>query len=171
MPRVGRGARQGGSDDSSIRIDSSDLYKLTKQLENVDKKLATAMKREMRQVAEPIRSRVAAEASWSKRIPKATKVSTRFTAKTQQVIITVNRAQAPHARPLENDGKEGFFTHPIPVKAASTRRGRLKQAVKSHTVKQRSRPFFAKGISSQDHRIDAAIEAVARDFERQAGFH
>jgi hypothetical protein len=170
MAWVARGARQGGSDDSSIRIESRDLYTLTKQLQGVDRKLATAMKAEMRQVAEPIRARVADEASWSKRIPGATKVSTRFTARTQQVIITVNRAQAPHARPLENDGKEGFFTHPLPVKTARTRRGRLRQSLKSHTVKQRARPFFAKAIKSQDRRIDRAIEQVARNFERQAGF-
>jgi hypothetical protein len=114
MARVARGARQGGSDDSSIRFESPDLYKLTKDLQAVDRKLAVEMKKQMRKVAEPIRARVASEASWSKRIPGATKVSTRFTAKTQQVIITVNRKQAPHARPLENDGKEGFFTHPDP---------------------------------------------------------
>jgi hypothetical protein len=57
------------------------------------------------------------------------------------------------------------------VKTADTRRGRLKQAVKSHEVKQKARPFFAKAIESQDHRIDAAIEQVARDFERKLGFH
>lgn len=148
----------------------TDLYALTKRLEGVDRKLATAMKREFRRVAEPIRARVAAEASWSKRIPQATKVSTRFTAKTQAVIVTVNRKQAPHARPLEHEGQEGFFTHPIPVHAAGTRRGRLRQAVKSHEVKQKARPFFAKAINSEDSRIDAAIEAVARDFEKQAGF-
>lgn len=170
MARVERGARSGGADDSSIRIDTTDLYDLSKRLQGVDKKLATAMKREMRKVAEPIRARVASEASWSKRIPGATKVSTRFTARTQQVIVTVNRTQAPHARPLENEGREGFFKHPIPVRAAGSRRGRLRQAVKGNQVKQRARPFFAKAINSEDHRIDAAIEEVARDFERQAGF-
>lgn len=153
-----------------VRVESRDLYQLTKDLQAVDRKLAAEMKKHMRAVADPVRARVAAEASWSKRIPGATKVSTRFTAKTQQVIVTVNRAQAPHARPLENEGREGFFTHPIPVRSASSRRGRLRQALKSHEVKQRARPFFQKAIESQDHRIDAAIEQVARDFERKIGF-
>lgn len=163
MARVQRGARRGGSDDSAVRIDSPDLYKLTKDLQQVDKKLAVEMKKQMRAVAEPIRKRVADEASWSKRIPQATKVSTRFTAKTTAVLVTVNRKQAPHARPLENDGKQGTFTHP--VFARKTRfRGRPVLA------KQQARPFFAKAIKASDHRIDAAIEQVARDFEKKLGF-
>lgn len=170
MARVQRGQRQGGSDDSSIRIESRDLYALTKDLQAVDKKLAVEMKKQLRAVAEPVRRRVAQEAAWSKRIPSATKASTRFTKKTTAVLITVNRKQAPHARPLENDGREGFFTHPIPIRAASTRRGRLRQAVKGDQVKQRARPFFAKAIKSQDHRIDAAVEQVAAEFEKKLGF-
>ena len=168
MPRVGRGAWTGGADDSSIRIDSRDLYRLTKDLQNVDRKLAAEMKKQMRQVAQPIRDRVAEEASWSTRIPDATKVSTRFTARTQNVIVTVNRAQAPHARPLENQGEEGFFTHP--VFAAKTRRGRLRQVARGRMVQQPARPFFAKAIKASDHRIDAAIEQVAKDFEKKLGF-
>lgn len=163
MPRVQRGARTGGSDDSAIVIDSPDLYDLTKQLQQVDKKLATGMKAEMRKVAEPIRRAVAAEASWSSRIPKATKVSTRFTARTQRVIITVNRKQAPHARPLENDGREGTFTHPVFDRRSRVLRRRV-------LVRQRARPFFAKAIKKQDHRLDAAMTQVAKDFEKKLGF-
>ena len=146
-----------------IDVSSTDLYKLTKDLQQVDKKLATAMKARMREVAEPIRKRVADEAAWSRRIPKATKVSTRFTARTQAVIVTVNRKQAPHARPLENAGRAGTFTHPL---FGRTRRITGRRLL----VKQQARPFFAKAIRASDHRIDAAIEQVARDFERAAGF-
>lgn len=168
MARVQRGQRQGGSDDSSIRIDSPDLYALTKDLQAVDKKLAVEMKKQLRAVAEPVRRRVAQEASWSRRIPKATKASTRFTKKTTAVLITVNRKQAPHARPLENDGREGSFSHP--VFASRTRRGRARQVLSgSRNVQQRARPFFAKAIKSQDHRIDAAVLQIAKDFERKTG--
>lgn len=163
MARVQRGARLGGSDDSAVRVESRDLYRLTKDLQQADKKLATAMKAEMRKVAEPIRQRVADEASWSRRIPKATKVSTRFTARTTAVLITVNRKQAPHARPLENDGKPGTFVHP--VFGRKTRfRGRPVVA------RQQARPFFAKAIKASDYRIDRAIDQVAADFEKRIGF-
>lgn len=155
---------------AGVRVESRDLYRLTKDLQAVDRKLATEMKKQMRQVAEPIRRAVANEASWSRRIPGATKVSTRFTAKTQSVLITVNRRLAPHARPLENEGQEGYFTHPIPIRAAASRAGRFRQAVKGNTVRQQARPFFAKAIKRQDHRIDAAIEQVAQDFEKKLGF-
>lgn len=154
MARARRGA---------VQIESRDLYRLTKDLQGIDKKLATAMKAEMRKVAGPIRDRVAAEASWSKRIPQATKVSTRFTTKTQAVLITVNRKQAPHARPLENDGKAGTFTHPV-----FGRRTRFRG--RPVTVKQPARPFFAKAVKASDYRIDRAIEQVAREFEKAAGF-
>jgi hypothetical protein len=147
----------------AVRIESPDLHQLTRDLQAVDKKLAAGMKKQMRAVAEPIRVRVAAEASWSRRIPGATKVSTRFTARTQQVIVTVNRKQAPHARPLENAGKTGFFTHPVFDRKSRFLHRRV-------MVKQQARPFFAKAIESQDSRIDDAITQVARDFERQLGF-
>lgn len=147
----------------SVRIESRDLYKLTKDLQAVDKKLAVEMKKQFRAVAEPVRRRVADEASWSRRIPGATKVSTRFTAKTQAVIITVNRKAAPHARPLENDGKAGTFEHPL-----FARRTRIRG--RAITVRQQARPFFAKAIKSQDSRIDAAVEQVAKDFESRLGF-
>lgn len=163
MPRVDRGAWGGGADDSSVRIDSRDLYQLTKDLQAVDRKLATEMKREFRAIAEPIRQAVATEASWSRRIPGATKVSTRFTKKTQNVIVTVNRKQAPHARPIENAGQEGTFRHP--VFARKTRF--LGRAV---MAKQQARPFFAKAILKQDHRIDAAVDAAAARFEKKLGF-
>jgi hypothetical protein len=171
VPRVQRGTRRGGSDDSSIRIDSRDLYAFSADLKAAGgAKLVTSFKRELKAVAEPVAARVRSQASWSKRIPGAVGVSTRFTKRTTAVLVTVNRKKAPHARPLENDGKAGFFTHPIPVKAAGTRRGRLRQAVKGNTVQQQARPFFAKAVKSQDHRIDAAVERVAKDFEKRAGF-
>lgn len=152
-----------------VTAESRDLYELTNRLKGADKKWATEFKREIAKVAEPIRRRVAAEASWSRRIPGATKASTRFTKKTNTVIITVNRRLAPHARPLENDGKEGTFEHPVFV--SKTRRGRAAQVLgRKRTVRQQARPFFAKAIKSQDHRIDAAVEAVAADFERRLGF-
>lgn len=163
MPRVNRGAWAGGADDSSIQIVSRDLYQLTKDLQAVDRKLATEMKREFKAIAEPIRQAVANEASWSRRIPGATKVSTRFTARTQNVLITVNRRQAPHARPIENHGEEGTFRHP--VFARTTRfLGRRVMA------KQQARPFFGKAIKKQDYRIDGAVNAAAARFEKKLGF-
>lgn len=158
-------ARGGG-----VRIESRDLYAFSHDLKAAGgPKLVASFKKELKAVAEPVARRVRAEASWSKRIPGAVGVSTRFTARTTAVLVTVNRKKAPHARPLENDGREGFFVHP--VFASKTRRGRAKQALTgSRNVRQQARPFFAKAVKSQDHRIEAAVEQVAKDFEKRAGF-
>jgi hypothetical protein len=161
----------GRTHGGTVRVESPDLYKLVKDLDQVDKKIAREMKKEMRQAASPIVQRVRAEAAtFSKRIPPAVKASTRFTKKTTSVLITVNARQAPHARPINNDGKPGFFTHPIPVKAASTRRGRLRQARKGDVVKQKARPFFYGPIVAADHDVEAAVQRAADRAMRQAGF-
>ena len=97
-------------------------------------------------------------------------MNTRFTAKTTSISIVVNRKKAPHARPLENDGKPGFFTHPVPIRASGTRRGRLRQAVRGNTVKQKARPFFTPAIKSGDHNIDQAVLDAVKAIERKAGF-
>lgn len=150
-----------------LRADSPDLYALAQRMRKTSPKLERLMKAEMRQVAEPLRRAVASEASWSTRIPKATKASTRFTKRTQQVIITVNRKQAPHARPINNDGRPGYFKHPVPVRVAGTVRGRARQALRGNTVWQKADPFFADAIRKSDGRQDQAIAQVARKFEQQ----
>jgi hypothetical protein len=161
----------GRTHGGTVRVQFPDLYALVKDLDKVDKKIAREMKKEMRQAADPIVQRVKAEAAtFSKRIPPAVKASTRFTKKTTQVIVTVNQKQAPHARPINNDGKPGFFTHPVPVRAASTRRGRLRQAVKGDVVKQKARPFFYGPIVAADHKVEQAVQRAADKAMRQAGF-
>lgn len=161
----------GSSHGGTVRVTSPDLYRLVKDLDQVDKKIAREMKKEMRLAASPIVRRVQAEAAqFSKRIPPAVKASTRFTRKTSSVIITVNARQAPHARPINNDGKPGFFTHPIPIKAAGSRRGRLRQARKGDQVKQKARPFFYGPIVAADHDVEAAVQRAADKAMRQSGF-
>lgn len=162
----------GRSRQGTVHVDSPDLYALSKDIKALvgGNKIVNNMKREMRQAADPIVQRVKAEASFSKRIPPAVKASTRFTKKTVGVLITVNAKQAPHARPINNDGQSGFFTHPIPIRAASTRRGRLKQARKGDQVKQKARPFFYGPIVAADHDVEAAVLRAADKALRQAGF-
>lgn len=160
----------GSAKQGSVRIESVDLYKLKKDLDAIDKKIAREMKKEMVAAAQPIVQRVRTEASWSKRIPAATDARTRFTKKTTQVIITTNAKKAPHARPINNDGKEGFFTHPVPIRAAKTRRGRLRQAAKGDQVKQAARPYFYGPILAADHNVEAAVLKAVENALYKAGF-
>jgi hypothetical protein len=156
-----------------VRVSSPDLYRLSNDIQALDggRKIVNEMKREMRQAADPIVRRVQAEAAvFSKRIPPAVKASTRFTKKTTSVIITVNARKAPHARPINNDGRQGFFTHPIPVRVSGTRRGRLRQAARGNTVRQKARPFFYGPIVAADHDVEAAVQRAADKALRKAGF-
>jgi hypothetical protein len=156
-----------------VRVTSPDLYRTAKDIQQVvgGRKIVAEMKAEMRQAAGPIVRRVQAEAAvFSKRIPPAVKASTRFTKKTTAVLITVNARQAPHARPINNDGKQGFFTHPIPIRVSSTRRGRLRQAARGNTVRQKARPFFYGPIVAADHDVEAAVQRAADKALRKAGF-
>jgi hypothetical protein len=158
---------------TSVRVSGErDLYRLKKDLDAASKGLAKELKRGIENAGEPLRGKVAVAASWSRRIPRAVKVNTRFTAKTTSVVITVNAKQAPHARPLENAGRPGFFTHPVPVNARRSRRGRAAQAVRGQrTVKQPARPFFFNTITDDDRRMTReAVDKVADRIERLAGF-
>lgn len=162
----------GRAHSGTVRVESRDLYRLTKDIQALDggRKIVNEMKREMRAAAAPIVQRVQAEAAtFSKRIPPAVKASTRFTKRTTQVLITVNAKQAPHARPINNDGKPGFFTHPVPVRAAATRRGRLRQAARGDVVKQKARPFFYGPIVAADHNVEAAVMRAADRALKRAG--
>lgn len=149
MPR-----RSGGG---VVSATSPDLYKLVKDLDQVDKKISREMKRDMRKGAEPIVHRVQAAAPVGKtgRIPRATKASTRFTKKTTNVIITVNARQAPHARPINNDDRPGFFEHPTP---------------QGGTAKQRAVNFFYRPIVSSQTDMDRVVQRAADKAMRQAGF-
>lgn len=163
----------GGATGGSIRVSGErDLYALKKACDAADKTITKELKRGIVEAGAPLQRKIAGAASWSKRIPGAVKVNTRFTARTTSVILTVNQKKAPHARPLENDGRQGTFKHPVPVRAKRTRRGRAGQAVRGQrTVKQPARPFFYNTITDDDRRMTrAAVDKVADRIERQLGF-
>ncbi len=67
----------------------------------------------IREATEPILSQAKANASWSTRIPRATRVKAAFGKRTAGVSIVVSAKRAPHARPYEHDGEPGTFRHPV----------------------------------------------------------
>lgn len=81
------------------------------------KKLPPALRKELRPAlkkgAQPILADARRRASWSTRIPKATRLSTSFTARRGGVKIVVSAKRAPHGRPYENLGDPGTFRHPV----------------------------------------------------------
>lgn len=92
-------------------------------------------------------------ASWSKRIPRATRVAVSFAKKRPGVRLVVNRKKAPHARPYEHGGRGGTFRHPV-------------FGNRDVWVSQRARPFLwpaAKPwMATVDKNVGAAVERAAR---------
>jgi hypothetical protein len=131
------------------------LVKDLRQLED-GKQQAAALRRRLKAAADPIRAQVRANASWSRRIPGAVSIGTKFTKRSTGVFIKVNSKRAPHARPLENNGQPGTFRHPV--------------FGRDVWVVQRARPFFFADTARHMPQVEqAAIEAI-NDAARAVGF-
>lgn len=92
-------------------------------------------------------------ASWSTRIPGATRLRVSFARRTAGVAIVVNRNRAPHALNLEHRGRPGTVRHP-------------RWGDRRHWLTQPARPFahpaaepWLRGVDSG---IGEAVDAVAR---------
>lgn len=141
------------------RFDSSEVHALVKDLRKIEggKLITKELRKELKAAAAPIAAQVKANASWSKRIPRAVSVGTSFTARRTGVFIRVNAKKAPHARPLENRGKTGNFRHPV-------------FGDRKRWVSQPARPFLFSAAGRNMPQVEqAAVRAVDRA-ARAAGF-
>lgn len=144
---------------SSFRldVDPGDLRKLAADLKELQggKKLQAALRKNLKAAAEPAAAQVRSNASWSSRIPGAVGVQVRFTSKNPGVSIFVSRTKAPHARPIENSGKAGTFSHPV------FGRGRARQS---------ARPFFFNQLERHMPQVERAVGEAMDEAARSAGF-
>lgn len=94
-------------------------------------------------------------ASWSTRIPNATKVAVSFSKRYAGVAIKTSKAKAPHARAYEHGGQPGTFRH----------------RVYGHDVwvESKARPFLwpaAKPwLESTDELVGDVVDTVARQYK------
>lgn len=96
-------------------------------------------------------------ASWSSRIPGATRISVGFSKRTPGVALVVNRHKAPHARPYENQGKQGTFRSPV-------------FGNRDKWVDHQARPFLYKAAEPWMDDIDAEVGGVVDKVTREMGF-
>lgn len=101
-------------------------------------------------------------ASWSTRIPSATKVSTSFTARRPGVSVVVDRKKAPHARPFEHGGEPGEFRHPVFKTTTGIR--------KTPWVPQAARPFLSLALEAKGDTAGRLITEAVDETTRDAGF-
>lgn len=136
---------------------SSELRRLSKDLNGIPKDLRKKLRPAIKKAAMPVLQQAKRNASWSRRIPKATRVATRFAKRDPHVAIIVNRKRAPHSHAYENKGKPGTFRHPV----FGNRR---------NWVTQEARPFLAPAVRAKGRAVESEITKAVDDTTRAAGF-
>lgn len=134
---------------------ANEVEDLKKELGNIPKDLRRALRPGLRLAGNVVAEDAKRRASWSARIPRATRVSVTFSGRTPGVSVVVNRNRAPHARPFEHGGGEGTFRHPV-----YGRRGVW--------VSQVARPFLAPALTAKGDEAAKKIADVVDVVVRQA---
>jgi hypothetical protein len=136
---------------------SYELRRLIKDLGAIPKDYRKEVRPELRKSAQPLVAKVKSNASWSTRIPKATKLSISLAGRKPGVRVVVNETKAPHAYYYENDGKQGTFRHPL----FGNRR---------HWYSQRARPFFFDPLESGAAEVADDLSNIITLAARRHGF-
>jgi hypothetical protein len=136
-----------------IVIDGTEVKAFADQLRAFPRELRPELRREIKRASDVLVGDIRSNASWSSRIPSATKVKVGFGARSSGVQIHVDAGAAPHARPLEFGNNGGFNRHPVFGGPA--------------WVNQPVRPFFMPAVRSNERQvIDAVGAAIAAAFAR-----
>jgi hypothetical protein len=169
-----------------------DLRGIGIELQLVDKRFATAVRANVRaavvEAGDPLLSRVRDAASWSTRIPGATRMATSFGVTRSGVTIRTSATQAPHARPLEmgntNSYDDGEVNRRVAAGHAVSRRAAMSQLRSEgsagrglrHPVYGRgwsvmaARPYFFASTEAMTPEIEATFAAAISKAVREAGF-
>lgn len=92
---------------------NAELRKLIRDFKKLPPDLRKELRPALKKGAQPVLADARRRAGWSTRIPRATRLSTSFTARRGGVKIVVSAKRAPHGRPYENLGNPGTFRHPV----------------------------------------------------------
>lgn len=137
-------------------VEFSSVRKLAQQFGTLPMDTRRELRPRMRAAGELVRRDLQGSYSaWSTRIPGAVRLTTSFGSKTGGVRIFVDAGRAPHARPIENEGAEGTFRHPLwgtDVWVEQEARPTFFPTIKSHRetvitmVREAVRAAFPKGV-------------------------
>lgn len=132
----------------AVRVRYADVTSFRTQLAAVPKGLRRELRPRIKGSADKVAARVRSNASWSSRIPAATKVQVSFAARGAGVRVYVDHRAAPHARPYEfgSQGSRNVNRHPV-------------FGNRQNWVDQPTRPFFMPAI--RDSRDDVVREVQA----------
>lgn len=82
-------------------------------LKDVPKELRPRVRSALRKAGQGVRDVAAGNASWSRRIPGALQVRTKFAGSRPGVYVVASQRVAPHARTLEGITGTTSFRHPV----------------------------------------------------------
>lgn len=132
-----------------------ELHRLIEDLGKIPPDLRKELRPAIRKASQPVLDQMRRNASWSSRIPAATKISTSLSGSNAGVRIIVNSRQAPHARPYEHGGSPGNFRAPL-------------FGDRERWYAHRARPFFYKAL---DQRGDDVSQAILRTIDEICSKH
>lgn len=129
-----------------IRVDGTEVKAFADQLRGLDKETQKELRPAIRKAGQVLLQDIRSNASWSSRIPKATKLFIGFGPRSSGVQIRTSRRQAPHARPFEGiTGRGDTFRHPV---FGNT----------DKWVDQPTRPFIQPAVRANEDRVVGAIQ-------------
>lgn len=141
-----------------MAIGRAELVKLIDDLGEIPPDLRGELRDGIKKAAEPVLMQARANASWSSRIPAATKISQSFGSSSTGVRLVVEAKQAPHARPYE--GLSGDpFRHPVYGNPNIT------------WQPQAARPFFFRAVDQRGAEVTEAVGEIVMTVARRHGFH
>lgn len=137
---------------------SDEIKRLVADLGKVPVELRRELRPAVRRAAQPVLEEARRRASWSSRIPGATKISARFSGRRAGVSIVVSAAQAPHGRPYEHMGAPGTFRHPV-------------FGNRDRWVPQSARPFLFPAARAKAEAAANEIDRAVVEVLRRTGFN
>lgn len=135
-------------------VNRSDLRRLIADFEALPPDTRRELRPALREGAQPMLMAARRNASWSTRIPPATKIATALNLGGSGVTISVDTNAAPHA-PLY-EGPQSF-RHP-------------RWGDKSWWYTQRARPFFAPALAAHEDDVVDAVARAVMDVAERNGF-
>ena len=178
-----------------------ELAKLVADFGKIPPDVRRDLRTGIRKAADPILSQAKSNASWSSRIPRATRIAVGFGKKSAGVSIVVSSKRAPHARPYEHDGEPGTFRHPVfgprsrhmvfgreisgafssgyksaaisakDQKRSNRRAAKRKGRKGTRWVSQAARPFLFPAAEDRVDDVAEAVREVVLDVARKNGWH
>jgi hypothetical protein len=100
---------------------------------------------------------VRSNASWSTRIPRATRLQISLAGKRPGVAVVTNKNRAPGARPLEHQGRPGRIRHPL-------------FGDRKRWVTQPAQPFMTEEAPKWQAEVRDGIREIVDQVARRNGF-